>query len=61
MLLFGETRPFEADALADLYPTHEDYVDAVTESANAAVAEGFLLQADADDLIAEAEAAPIPE
>jgi hypothetical protein len=59
-LLFGETRPFDATTLAELYPTHQDYVDAVTESADAAVAAGFLLQADANALIAAAEEASVP-
>lgn len=59
-LLFGETRPFDAATLAALYPTHQDYVDAVTESAEAAVDAGFLLPADADDLIAAAEDAAVP-
>jgi hypothetical protein len=59
-LLFGETRPFDAPTLAGLYPTHQDYVDAVTESADAAVAAGFLLRADADEFVAAAERAAIP-
>lgn len=59
-LLFGETRPFNAATLAGLYPTHQDYVDAVAESADAAVAIGFLLQADADDIVAAAEDAAVP-
>jgi hypothetical protein len=59
-LLFGDTRPFDAITLASLYPTHQDYVDAVTESADAAVAAGFLLQADADDIVAAAEDADVP-
>jgi hypothetical protein len=59
-LLFGETRPFDAPTLALLYPTHRDYVDAVTGAADAAVAAGFLLPADADAMVAAAEGAPIP-
>jgi hypothetical protein len=59
-LLFGDTRPFDAATLAGLYPTHEDYVDAVNESADAAVAAGFLLPADADDIVAAAEDAAVP-
>lgn len=59
-MLFGQTRPFEAATLAELYPTHQDYVDAVTESAEAAVTAGFLLQADADEMITAAETAAIP-
>ena len=59
-MLFGDTRPFDAVTLAELYPTHEDYVDAVTESADAAVADGFLLREDADAVIAATEDAPVP-
>jgi hypothetical protein len=59
-LLFGDTRPFDAATLAALYPTHRDYVDAVTESADAAVAAGFLLRADADDIVAGARDADVP-
>jgi hypothetical protein len=59
-LLFGDTRPFDAATVAALYPTHKDYVDAVTESANSAVAAGFLRQAEADDIVAAAEDADVP-
>jgi Alpha/beta hydrolase domain len=54
-LLFGDTRPFDAATLAELYPRHQDYVDAVTASADGAVAAGFLRRADADDIVAAAE------
>jgi hypothetical protein len=60
-MLFGDTRPFDAATLAQLYRTHEDYVVAVTEAADAAVAAGFLLQADADAFVAAAEEAAVPE
>jgi Alpha/beta hydrolase domain len=59
-LLFGDTRPFDAATLAGLYPTHQDYVDAVTRSADAAVAAGFLRRAEADDIVAAAEDADVP-
>jgi hypothetical protein len=59
--LFGDTRPFDAATLAELYPTHEDYVAAVTESADAAASDGFLLQDDAEAIVAEAEDADVPE
>jgi Alpha/beta hydrolase domain len=58
--MFGETRPLDAATLRELYPTHQDYVDAVTESAHAASTAGHLARADVDALIAEAEEAPIP-
>jgi len=46
--------PFDAATLAALYPSQDAYVDAVTESADAAVAAGFLRQDDADEMIAAA-------
>lgn len=58
--LFGATVPFAAEQLAQLYPTQADYVDAVTESADAAVDARFLLPADRDAIVAEAEAAAVP-
>ena len=58
--LFGATVPFSPEQLGQLYPTHEVYVDAVTESADAAVDAGFLLPADRDSIVAEAEDAPVP-
>jgi hypothetical protein len=58
--IFGETQPFTPETLAELYPTHQDYVDAVTESANAAADAGYLVPADAEALITEAETAPVP-
>ena len=53
-MLFGDTVPFDAATLAALYPTQDAYVDAVTESAEAAVAAGFLRRDDADEMIATA-------
>lgn len=54
--LFGSTTPFDQSTLVDLYGTADTYVDRFRASADAAVAAGFLLQPDADELIAEAEA-----
>jgi hypothetical protein len=50
--LFGTTRLFPADQLASLYVDEAGYVAAVTASAQAAVEAGFLLQEDADAIIA---------
>jgi len=47
-LLFGRTIPFNEEKLAQLYPTHAAYVDAVAAAAESAVAAGFLVRADAD-------------
>jgi Alpha/beta hydrolase domain len=57
--LLGETIPFRPEQLAALYPTHDAFVAAVTEAAEAAVADGFVLGPDADALVAEAEASAI--
>ena len=58
--LFGNMEPLSPTQIRELYPTHEDYVTAVTTSAEAAVDGDFLRQADADAFIAEAEAASVP-
>ncbi|AQA18658.1 hypothetical protein BST95_10835 [Halioglobus japonicus] len=50
--LFGTTSLFDAAQMASLYIDEAGYVAAVTEATNAAVASGFLLQADADAIIA---------
>jgi hypothetical protein len=59
-LLFGGVTPLDAATLVDLYPTHQDYVDAVTESADAAVHAGFLLRPEADEIVATAEESSVP-
>jgi hypothetical protein len=58
--LFGATDPFTPERLAELYATHDDYVEAVTASADAALEAGFLREADRDALVTKAEAARIP-
>jgi hypothetical protein len=57
--LLGETIRFTPQQLAALYVTHDDYVAAVTQAADTAVDGGFVLEADADALVAEAEASTI--
>ncbi len=57
--LFGTTIPFDATKLSMLYPTHQAYVDAVTASADTAVAGGFLRPADSDLIKAAAQASSI--
>ena len=54
--LFGSTTPFSQETLLELYGSADGYIEAFTESADEAVAAGFLLQPDADALVAEAEA-----
>ncbi len=58
--LFGSTTPFTPEQLAARYPDHDAYVAAVTQSAEAAVADGFLLESTAEALIVEADDADIP-
>jgi len=58
--LFGGSTPLTEQQLADLYTDHDDYVAQVTASAEAAVEAGFLLPADRDVYVAEAEAAAVP-
>lgn len=55
-MLFGRTIPFAQATLVELYGTADDYIAAFRASADEAVATGFLLRPDADDLISEAEA-----
>lgn len=55
-ILFGQTLSFDQATLLELYGTAAAYQAAFETSAAEAVAAGFLLQADADQLIAEAEA-----
>ncbi|MEZ5244886.1 MAG: alpha/beta hydrolase domain-containing protein [Acidimicrobiales bacterium] len=58
--LFGSTTPLDAEVLAARYPTHEDYVTQVRESAQAAADAGFLLPEGVEQLVAEADAAAVP-
>ena len=57
---FGTTAPFDAATLRELYPNHDSYVAAVTASTEAATDAGFILQFDADEIIATALATDLP-
>lgn len=57
--LAGLYVPFDSATLATLYPSHDVYVAKVTASADQAVADGFMLQEDAQTLINEAAASSI--
>jgi hypothetical protein len=59
--LSGATVAFTADKLQMLYPTHDDYVKKYTSAADKALAGGYLLQADYEDAIKQAQSAPIPK
>ncbi len=53
--LFGSTTPFDEATLAALYPTPEDYLEAFRASARSSVDDGFILEVDADVMVAKAE------
>jgi hypothetical protein len=55
-VLFGTTTTFDRATLLERYGSADEYVKKFRASADEAVAAGFLLRADADDLIVEAEA-----
>lgn len=59
--LFGHTEPFSDEKLMELYPTHEDYVTKVENAAAEAREAGFLLEPEAQAMVAEAQAAPVPD
>ena len=58
--LFGRTLPFTDAQLAQLYPTHQDYVDAFNAAIDRLVARGFVLREDATPMKLAAAAAPVP-
>jgi hypothetical protein len=57
--IFGTTRLFDDAELAELYPTHDAYLDAVNSATDSAVDAGFVLPVDAALIIADAEASDI--
>jgi len=59
--LAGSAVPFTPEKLKQLYPTHDDYVRKYTAAADKALMGGYLLQADYDEMVEAARAAPIPE
>jgi hypothetical protein len=58
--LFGSQAPFSAAKLKQLYPTHAAYVAKVKTAAATAERAGFLLPPDAEEIVNQAEAAPVP-
>jgi hypothetical protein len=58
--LNGRTEPFNAQQLRARYPTHEMYVAKVRDAADSAVSAGVLTRADADIVIAQAQASRTP-
>ena len=58
--LFGSTTPFTADQLNELYPTHDDYVNKVKDSANQLRKAGFLLEPEEQAFVSDARSAAVP-
>ncbi|MBV8297434.1 MAG: hypothetical protein JO085_11390 [Acidimicrobiia bacterium] len=58
---FGQTLQLDPATLAQLYPTHQDYVADMQAATDAAVAKGLLLPNDAADLMARARGSAIPQ
>jgi hypothetical protein len=56
----GHEKPLSPERLAQLYPTHESYVEAVRRNVEKLVGERFIVAADGEGLIAEAERAKVP-
>ena len=56
----GHEVPFSAETLADLYPTHRDYVKQVKKVTDSLVAQRFLTASDGKLLIREANQSDIP-
>jgi hypothetical protein len=52
--LFGSYRPFDAAALADLYPNHGIYVSKVTRTTHDNLSNGFMEREDAMATVQEA-------
>ena len=57
--LYGSHYDFDAATLASLYPTHASYVAAVKKVTEDNLKAGYILKADADATIAEAEKSSI--
>jgi hypothetical protein len=57
--LFGTTTPFDAAKLMSLYPSHAAFVKAWNAATDRAVKAGFVLPADAKNLMAAAAQSPI--
>lgn len=53
--LFGTTHTFDQATILELHGSPDQYLETFAASADQAVADGFLLQSDADELLAEAD------
>ncbi len=59
-MIAGHEVVFDAGQLKQLYPTHQDYVRAVTENVTRLEAQGWIMKADGDDLIRDAKQSSVP-
>jgi hypothetical protein len=57
--LYGSYEPFDAATIARLYPSHAAYVAKVEEVTEAALNAGYILKAEADRTIADAQASAV--
>jgi hypothetical protein len=53
--LYGSHEAFDKEKLASLYPSHAAYISAVKEITQKNLKAGYILKADADETIKEAE------
>jgi hypothetical protein len=60
-LLFGSTHPVPEHLLAERYGTRDEYEKHYRDAADAAIAAGFVLVEDRDELIADANPESVPE
>jgi hypothetical protein len=58
--LAGSSIPFTPERIRALYPDHAAYVERYNRAVDDGLAQGFLLEADAERLRAQAAAAPVP-
>jgi hypothetical protein len=59
-LLMGSTTPLDADRLAELYSSRDDYLAAYEQAADEMIAAGFALDDDRDQLLDEADPSRLP-
>jgi hypothetical protein len=57
--LYGTASAFDADKLARLYPTREDFVGPYTACVERLLADGYLLAPEADEALAACAASDI--
>ena len=60
-VFFGRTVPFTAQKIVELYPSHAEFLQQWSDSVDAAVAAGFVLYEDGEDLKAAANAWQYPD